>query len=39
MYIENFKKTKVCPDRESNSDLPHARRTLYLYANVAGVAR
>ena len=37
--LRTFKKTKVCPDRESNSVLPHARRTLYHYANVAGVAR
>ena len=24
--------TQVCRDRRSNPDLPHARRTLYLYA-------
>ena len=27
--------TQVCRDRGSNSDLPHARRTLYLYATTA----
>ena len=27
--------TLVCRDRGSNPDLPHARRTLYLYANAA----
>ena len=27
--------TKVCCDRGSNPGLPHARRTLYLYATVA----
>ena len=28
-------KTSVCPDRESNSNLPHARRTLYHNATAA----
>ena len=27
--------TYVCRDRGSNPDLPHARRTLYLYATAA----
>ena len=27
--------TQVCRDRGSNPDLPHARRTLYLYATAA----
>ena len=26
--------TKVCPDRVSNPDLPHARRTLYHYVTI-----
>ena len=28
-------KTKVCRDLRSNIDLPHAKRTLYLYAPAA----
>ena len=27
--------TEVCADRGSNPDLPHARRTLYLFATAA----